>query len=222
MNNRTKSQRKGYLSHTGRGSDEKNAVAIVKIVPQKGCVSPDSVALVSQRGKQFRGNPMQKVLGSIRKVRFTQSTLRQASIRDKKGPSLGKIQVKPRHQRSPYAKKIRGSVPRRLKDKSDEPKARLGISPKTFTSSKRTTKLHSTRPRKNGYSRLRQQKSQRKESLWWIFGGSSMWSASETLTMLSWRPWGHRGVLRRWRPKARCEQIKKRRYTSNNGTYSWR
>ena len=63
-----------------------------KTVPQLGCVSQDSDALVSQRGKRFRGNPVQKVLGSIRKV-------------------IGKIQVKPQHQRSPYATKTRGSVP---------------------------------------------------------------------------------------------------------------
>ena len=50
-------------------------------------------ALVCQRGKQSRRNPMQKVLGSIRMVRFTQSTPRQASIREKKGPSLGTLQV---------------------------------------------------------------------------------------------------------------------------------
>ena len=48
---------------------------------------------------------MQKVLEPIQRVRFTKSTLRQASIRDKKGPSLGKIQVKPRHQRNAYAMK---------------------------------------------------------------------------------------------------------------------
>ena len=53
-----------------------------------------------------RRNPMQKVLGSIRRVRFTESRLRQASIREKKGPSLGKIQVKNTHQRSPYAVKF--------------------------------------------------------------------------------------------------------------------
>ena len=58
-----------------RESDDKNAVA-VKSVSQLGCVSQDSEALVSQGGKQSRGNPMQEVLGSIRKVRFTQSTLR--------------------------------------------------------------------------------------------------------------------------------------------------
>ena len=84
-----KKPKKGYYFHKRRESDDKNAVASVKVVPQLGCVSQDSEALVSQCGKQYRGNPMQKVLGSIRKVRFTQSTLCQASIREKKGPSLG-------------------------------------------------------------------------------------------------------------------------------------
>ena len=98
-----KKSKKSYHSHKGRESDDKNAVAIVKIVPQLGCVSQDSGASVSQGGKQSRWNPMQKVLGSIRRVRFTQSTLRQASIRENKGPSLGKIQVKLPHQRSPCA-----------------------------------------------------------------------------------------------------------------------
>ena len=144
-------------------------MAIVKILPQLGCVSQDSDALVSQRGKQSRGYPMQKVLGSIRKARITQSTPRQTSIREKKGPSLGKIQVKNPHQQSPNAMKLLSFSPmKRLKDNSDVPKARHGTLPKTYTSSKRTTKLHSTRPRKNGYSRLRQQKTRRKESLWWI------------------------------------------------------
>ena len=69
---------------------EKVSAAIVKTVPQLGCVSQDSEALVSQRGRQSQENPMQKVLGPIRRVRFTQSTLRQASIRENNGPSLGK------------------------------------------------------------------------------------------------------------------------------------
>ena len=85
-----------------RESDDKNAVAIVKIVAQLGCVSQDSESLDSQIRKQAR-NPMQKVLGPIRRIWITQSTLRQASIREKKGPSLGKVQVKNPHQRSPYA-----------------------------------------------------------------------------------------------------------------------
>ena len=45
-----KKPKKGYYSHNKRESDDKNAVAIVKIVPLLGCVS-DSDALVSQGGK---------------------------------------------------------------------------------------------------------------------------------------------------------------------------
>ena len=55
---------------------------------------------------------------------------------------------------------------KRLKDNSDAPEARLGTLPKTFKGLK--TKLHSTFPRRNEYSRPRQQKSRRKERLWWI------------------------------------------------------
>ena len=99
-----KKPKKSYFPKR-RESDDKNAVAIVKTVSQLGCVLQDSDALVSQ-GRRSRGNPMQKVLEPIQRVRFTQSTLRQASIREKKGPSLGKIDVKVLHQRSPYAMKF--------------------------------------------------------------------------------------------------------------------
>ena len=77
-----------------------------------------------------RGNPMQKVLGPIRRERFTQSTLRQASIREYKGPSLGKIQVKIPHQRSPYARNLRTDLEEKLKDKSDPPAETRGNLPK--------------------------------------------------------------------------------------------
>ena len=99
MNNQTKKPKKGYYSHKRRESDDKNAVAIVKSVSQLGCVSQDSDALVSQ-GSRPRGNPMQKVLELIQKVRFTEFTLRQASIWEKKGPSFEKINVVA-HQRKP-------------------------------------------------------------------------------------------------------------------------
>ena len=88
-----------------RESDDKNAVAFAKSVTQLGCVSQDSDALVSQ-GKKSQGNPMQKVLEPIQRIRFTESTPRRASIRETKGPSLGKINVKALHQRSPYAIKF--------------------------------------------------------------------------------------------------------------------
>ena len=58
------------------------------------------------RLRAIRTSEKNEVLGSIRRVGLTQSTPRQASIREKKGPSLGKIQVKLPHQRSPYAMKF--------------------------------------------------------------------------------------------------------------------
>ena len=83
-----KKPKKSYFPKR-RESDDKNPVAIVKSVSPLGCVSQDSDALVSL-GRKSRGSPMQKVLEPIQRVRFTKSTLRQASIPEKKGPSLGK------------------------------------------------------------------------------------------------------------------------------------
>ena len=64
--------------------DDKSAVAIVKIVRQLICVSQDAEppqsAAISGKGT--------KVLGPIRRVRFTNAALRQANIRESKGPSL--------------------------------------------------------------------------------------------------------------------------------------
>ena len=83
----------------------KGAVAIVKTVPQLGCVSQDSETSGPPKSAKYLGHPRHKVLGSIRRVRFTQSTLRQAGIEDR-GPSPGKLQVQIPHQRSPYALKF--------------------------------------------------------------------------------------------------------------------
>ena len=127
----------------------------MKTVSHSGCVLQNSDALVSQ-GRKSLGSPMQKVLEPIQNVRFTESTLRQASIREKKDPSFGKIQVKSPHQRSPYGMKFEDRSNEETKDSSDVPEARHGTLPKTFTSSKRKTKLHSTRLQKSGYSWLRQ------------------------------------------------------------------
>ena len=63
MNNQVKSSKKCYHSQKGRESDDKNAEAIVKNVPQLGCVSQDSDALVSQSGKLSQEKPDAKSLG---------------------------------------------------------------------------------------------------------------------------------------------------------------
>ena len=88
---RKKKPKKSYIPKR-RESDDKNAVTVVKTVSHLGCVSQDSDALVSQ-GRRSLESPMHKVLEPIQRVRFTKSTLRQASIREK-GPSLGKIMSK--------------------------------------------------------------------------------------------------------------------------------
>ena len=80
----------------------KSAAVKVKDVRQLGCVSqdvepPDSSA-ISRKGTQ--------VLEPIRRVRIPRVSLRPANIRANKEPSLNKLQVKLRHQRSPYAVKF--------------------------------------------------------------------------------------------------------------------
>ena len=95
-------QVEGQPSKKPKKCGDKSAVDIVKDVRQFGCVfqdtEPPESAAISRKGT--------KVLGPIRRVRFTQAALRQASIRENKGPSIGKLQVKSSHQRSPCAVKF--------------------------------------------------------------------------------------------------------------------
>ena len=163
-----KKPKKGFYSHKRRESDDKNAVPSVKSVSQLGCVSQDSEALVSQRGKQLLGNPLQKVLGLIRKVRFTQSTLRQASIREKKGSSLGKIQVKNPHQRSPYAMKFEDPSHEETERQQRCARSKAWNLAKNIYKLKENDKATFYSPTEEWYCRLRQQKSRRKERLQWI------------------------------------------------------
>ena len=76
-----------------------------------------------------------------------------------------KIQVKNRHQRRPNAMKFKDGSHEETERQQRCARSKAWNLAKTETSSKRTTMLHSTRPRKNGYTQLRQQRSWRKESL---------------------------------------------------------
>ena len=87
--------------------EDKSAVAMVKSVRQLSCVSQD--AEPPESAAIFRKGP--KVLEPIRRVRFPSAALRRANIREKEGPSLGKIQVKFSHQGSPYAVKFENRSP---------------------------------------------------------------------------------------------------------------
>ena len=84
--------------HTGRlkvtqqkpkNGGDKSAVAVVKDVRQLGCVFQDTEPPESWSNLR-KGT---KVLGSIRRVRFTKATERHANIRESSGLSLGQVQV---------------------------------------------------------------------------------------------------------------------------------
>ena len=100
-----------YFSNR-RESDDKTVVAIVKSVPQLGCVSQGSDAPVSHTGKQPQETRCKRSWDLLEEYDSLSLVLRQASISEKKGPSLGKVNVKDHRQRSLYAE-IWGQVPRR-------------------------------------------------------------------------------------------------------------
>ena len=95
---------------------------------------------------------MQKVLERMQRVRFTKSKLRQASIQEKKGPSLGKINVKVPHQRSPYA------VKQEEKSHEETERQQRCARSKAWSLAKHKYKLKEN-------SRLRQHKSRKNETL---------------------------------------------------------
>ena len=123
----------GATQQRPKKGGDKSAAAIVKDVRQLGCVSQDSEppesVTISRKGT--------KVLGPNRRVRFTRSALRQANIRENKGPPPNKIQVKLPHQRNPYAVKFEDRSRGELKDKSDAPAEMRGDLPRLSISSKK-------------------------------------------------------------------------------------
>ena len=162
-------------------------MAIVKILPQLGCVSQDSDASVSQRGKQSRGNPMQIFLGPIRRIRFTQSTLRQASIREKKGPSLEK------KYKSNF---LISEVPTLLNLRTEETeRLERCARGKAWNLARNIHKLNE-KGKATLYSPAEEwmlpaaSTKEREESEFVVDSGAKIctWSARVTLTLLSWRP----------------------------------
>ena len=93
-------------TETGCKSGDKCMIPHYKVDEQPN-KKPKKKLLPKKKRKRWqeRCGYREKVLNAIRKVRFTKSTLRQTSIREKKGPSLGKIKVV-LHARSPYAPKF--------------------------------------------------------------------------------------------------------------------
>ena len=144
-------------------------------------MSQDPDALVS-RGTKSRGNPTQRVLEPIQRIRFTESTLRHASVWEKTGPSLGKINlIKVPNQRSPYAMKFEDMSHEETERQQRCARSKAWNLAQNLCKVKEKTRLHSTFPRRNGYSQLRQQKSGRKESLQLIQERVCTWSSKKDL-----------------------------------------
>ena len=90
----TKQKAKERLLFTQKKRKRRQECCIVTIVPQMDCVSKESDALVTQQAHSPWETRCKKCWDRFEKIRFTPSTLRQARIQEKKGLSLGKIQVK--------------------------------------------------------------------------------------------------------------------------------
>ena len=100
-----KMPKKGYYSHKRRESDDKNAAATAENCTTIGLRLARLGSTGFSKKKTALGTPDAKVLGTIRRIRFTQSTLRQASIREQNGLSLGNIS-----QKSSSAKSLRYEI----------------------------------------------------------------------------------------------------------------
>ena len=149
--------------------------------------------------------------GGKRRQRCCSSTLRQASIREKKGPSRGKISRK-----SSSAKSLRyeiwGQISRRdWKTTAMRPKQSMEPC------------QHSAHPRKKWV--LPAASTKEPEEREFAVGSRAKYAygQQERLWHCWVGPWGHRDILRRWwRSMARCKPVKKRRYMSSNWHFSWR
>ena len=90
-----------------RESDDKNAVAIVKMYHNWVASRKTRIRWFFSKRQTAPGKPdAKKSWDRFEKCGSLSLTLRQANSRGKKGSSLGQIQVKPQHQRSPYALKF--------------------------------------------------------------------------------------------------------------------
>ena len=133
-------------------------------VPELSCVSQDSDALVSQRGKQ-PGKPDAKSLGINSK-----STVRKVYATSSKYPGKERTiawkNTNP-HQRSPYAVKFedRSHEETERQQRCARSKAWMEPCRKHLRAQRERLRYILLTRGRTGYSRLRQQKNRRKESL---------------------------------------------------------
>ena len=108
-----------------------------------------------------------RVLGPIRRVRFTKATQRHADIREHKGPSLGKIHVKNPHQLSPYAVKFEDGSQEEIGRQERCARGDAWRLAKNIYKLKETDKATFFSLTDEWSLPAPSRKNQRKESLWW-------------------------------------------------------
>ena len=131
---------------------------------------------------------MRKVPGPIRRVRFTQSTLRQAIIRENKEPSLGKIQVKIPHQRSPYAVKFEDRSQEETERQERCAQSKAWNLAKNIYKVKDKEKATFYSPSEEWVAPAASTKELEEREFVVDSRASCIWSARKTLTLPSWRP----------------------------------
>ena len=134
------------------------------------------------------GKPDAKSLGINSKSTVHQSTPRQASIRKKKkGPLLGKVQVKILHQRSPYAVKFED----RSQEETERPQrcaqSKAWNRAKNIYKLKEKDKATFYSPSEEWVFPVQSTKEPEERELV-VDSGTSMHVVSKTLTLPSWRP----------------------------------
>ena len=110
----------------------------------------------------------------------------EASIREKKGPSLGKINVNVLHQRSPCAVKFEDRSHEQTERQQRCARSKAWNLAKNIFKLKEEDKAAFYFPAEELVLPAASTK-EPEESLWWIQERVCIWSASETITLLSWR-----------------------------------
>ena len=134
------------------------------------------------------------------------------SIRENKGPSLGKLQVKIPHQRSPYAMKFEDRSQVETERQQRCARGKAWNLAKNIYKLKEKDKTTFYSPSEERVLPAASTKEPEEREFVVDSAGACMHlvSEKETPTLLSWRQWGHWEVRRRWwRPTARCKQEKK-------------
>ena len=178
------------------------------VTRQLGCVSLDVEP--PESSSILRKTP--KVLGPIRRARFTRTAL----IKQK---SVNEIQVKLPHQRSPHAVKFEDRSQEKTKRQERCARGDGGDLPRISFSSKKRNKLHSFRK----WSLPAASTIKPKERKFVVDSGASMQMVSRKVTLPNWKPTGPQkksddsgNSQRRGANKSRGQQC-----MSENWIYSW-